>query len=154
MKRRRKTPKHTHHIKAHLPTYSPYPDRTCDNKVTPVWRQLPSPLATIPCRVEAEVLSTAFGALQDWPHFIFDLFSHLTSPVASPATLVSSNIPGPLLPQGLCTSWSLCLQCSPPSSLRGLLLNLLQSFLKCYILSEAFSELFVYNYIPPTTPFP
>ena len=40
-----------------------------------------------------------------------------------------------------------------PSSLHSLLLNLLQSLLKHYIFSEAFSDLFISNYTPPTTPY-
>ena len=83
MKRRRKTPKHTSHIKAHPPHPPP---------ILHVWSELATAkssqpvsssqhqLAPISRRGKAKVLNTAFRALQDWPHFISDLLSHCTPP--------------------------------------------------------------------------
>lgn len=74
-----------------------------------------------------------------------------STPASTPAPC-SLNLPSTLLPQDICTCYSLCLQCSFPRYLGSQVPHLRQ--FTCYLLRGTFPDLPVENGNPPPTPPP
>ena len=110
------------------------------------WGSLWAPISPSECLTGTSKLYTI------WLCHLCALISSLTLLQPHWPPYCSSNPPATLLPQGLCTGWSLCLMLFSPDIHLANFLTTFMPEIKCYLLSNACSETLFQFASSPHTP--
>lgn len=118
-------------------------------------------MASVSPRLRSKALTVASRVLLSWLPALSWLPSLLLIPLLSSShTDLLALPPSPLLPQGLCVGFSLCMDVLYPNIHQANAFSSFRPFLKCYLIRQVFPEHYtahlciVDKTVPSSTPYP